>query len=114
MECPRCSRKMKRIRTIDKGCTVYRYNKCLKCGERKKTVELDYIEYHRDRAAMALRISSAEHTARTCSESMSSIRSAFSALQCAVGAQTDLPGDQDRPQAHPRRRSGFLALHAIK
>ena len=84
MECPRCKKRIKRLRTLDKGSTVIRYNRCTKCGERVKSIEVYLIEYDRSRIDTLSRASEAESESRQLTLSIDAIKTAFRHLHDAV------------------------------
>lgn len=98
MECPRCSARMKRLRTIDKGSTVIRYNGCSKCGEKAQSVEMFLVEYQADKNNMATRAAKAENDALQLSLNLQTIQTAFTALRTAVepAEEKDMTGPASR------------------
>ena len=84
MECPRCNGKLKRLRTVDGARQVIRYNKCLNCGERIKTIELYVIDFESQLSEARMRAIRSEQKAEQLSLNLVTIQTAFKSIHGAL------------------------------
>ncbi len=107
MECPRCAGKLKRLRTVDGKNQVIRYNGCLECGERIKTIELYILDYESQLSEARLKAIRSERKAEQLSLNLESIQVAFQAISTALTpAEKRQEHIQALAEVTPRRR-GF-------
>lgn len=112
MECPRCKSRIKRLRTVDAGNMVTRYNGCYKCGERIKTVELYALDHERDRLNSIRQLVAAKRQAEQLSLNLDAIRNAFTCIHNAIMTHDS---DQDEQAAAlPSGRARISPYRYIK
>ena len=110
MECPRCTGRLKRLRTKD-GKAVIRYNRCLSCGERFKTIEVLLVEYEKETNGCMMEAIRAYKQAEEAHRSLETISKVFGSVRDALTPlkATYQPTDHlARMTGLPRRRSGFI------
>lgn len=93
MECPRCTGRLKRIKTVDGKQQVIRYNKCLSCGERTKTIELYIVDYESNVSTARIEAIQEKRKAEQLTLDLDTIKTAFQTLQSVLIPQ---PGPTDR------------------
>lgn len=106
MECPRCTGKLKRTRTVNAAKQVIRYNRCLECGERIKTIELYVYDFESQMSGARLRAIKAEMKAEQLSFNLEAIQTAFKTIGETLSPRTDRRLEQALTAPIPRRR-GF-------
>ncbi len=103
MECPRCNGKLKRLRTVNSSAQVIRYNACLECGTRIKTIELycaDYESSVNEARILAIR---QQRKAEQLSLNLQTIKSAFQTIQTTLAPAPGPVNEPETASAFPAR-----------